>query len=281
MTRRLDGRKIRVSALCVLLLAGCGDDAAPPAGEAAAPAAPAGLARGVERLRVRLDSIDALFQPLPLLRPAEEAALRRFGNDAQLVAARRLGVAPDASAEDVEAHVRAGRLVRVADSTAQWVVRQLDHSSPYLTPDAAAHLRELGERFQSRLQRIGAPAYRLEVTSLLRSGDDQARLRRVNPNAAAGQSTHGYATTFDVAYSAFAAPAEPVTDAQTDGAGWVEHHLAWTASLLAERVAARRSRELMAVLGGVLAEMQNEGKLMVTLERLQPVYHVTIARPAE
>jgi hypothetical protein len=34
----------------------------------------------------------------------------------------------------------------------------------------------------------------------------------------------------------------------------------------------------MAVLGGVLLELQNEGSVMVTLERLQPVYHMTVAR---
>lgn len=45
-----------------------------------------------------------------------------------------------------------------------------------------------------------------------------------------------------------------------------------------EPVAARRSRELMAILGNVLIEAQDEGKVMVTLERLQPVYHMTVAR---
>jgi hypothetical protein len=61
-------------------------------------------------------------------------------------------------------------------------------------------------------------------------------------------------------------------------AAWLEPHLAWVAGMLAETVAARRSRELMAILGNVLLEMQGEEKIMVTLERLQPVYHVTVAR---
>ena len=262
-----------------LLAAACGNDAG--YGREAGAEARVVLLREIERIRVRADSVDALFQPLPLLRPAEEARLRRFGNAAQLVAARRLGIAPDPSTADIERLRHAGTLVRLADSTVYWVVRDLDHSAPYLTPDAEAHLRAVGERFQAALKEIGAPAFRLEVTSMLRSAEDQARLRRVNPNAAAGQTTHAFGTTFDIAYSAFAAPARPAEGLTLPQHSWLAPHLAWTDAMLAERTAARRSRELMAVLGKVLLEMQAEGRLMVTLERLQPVYHITIARPAD
>jgi hypothetical protein len=34
----------------------------------------------------------------------------------------------------------------------------------------------------------------------------------------------------------------------------------------------------MAVLGKVLLELQQEGAVMVTLEELQPVFHLTVAR---
>ncbi|MGI9141214.1 MAG: DUF5715 family protein [Gemmatimonadaceae bacterium] len=240
-------------------------------------AAPA-LAREMTRIHARVDSIDAIFQPLPLLRPAAEAALRRFDNEAQLVAARRLGIAASTARAELDRLVAGGRLVRLADSTDHWVVRRLDHSEPYLTHDAAAALREIATRFQRELVRLGLPAYRLEVTSALRSAEDQALLRRTNVNAAAGESTHQYATTFDIAYSAFAPPAEPVAAPSIPEAAWLEAHLAQVAGMLAGSVAARRSRELMAVLGPVLIQLQGEGKIMVTLERLQPVYHVTVAR---
>ena len=49
-------------------------------------------------------------------------------------------------------------------------------------------------------------------------------------------------------------------------------------ALALERMAARYSRELQAVLGEVLREMQAAGEVMVTLERQQPVYHITLAR---
>ena len=234
--------------------------------------------RELIRIRARTDSIDALFQPLPLLRPAAEAAMRRFDNDAQLVVARRLGINPTTHRSTLDRMAADGRVTRLRDSTNQWIVRRLDNSSPYLTSDAASALAEIAQRFQRALARLGLPAYRLEVTSALRSADDQAALRRTNLNAAAGESTHQYGTTFDVAYSAFAAPAVPVVEAVIPEAPWLKPHLTWIAGTLAETIAARRSRELMAILGNVLIEMQNEGKVMVTLERLQPVYHMTVAR---
>jgi hypothetical protein len=82
----------------------------------------------------------------------------------------------------------------------------------------------------------------------------------------------------DVLYSAFAAPARRIVASEPGGAEWLEPHLQRYAALAAELVAARRSLELKAILGDVLIEMQDEGKVMVTLERLQPVYHMTVAR---
>jgi hypothetical protein len=117
----------------------------------------------------------------------------------------------------------------------------------------------------------------MEVTSVLRSAADQEALRRVNPNAARGESTHEHGTTVDVLYSAFAAPLEPIVAIDAAEAGWAVGHLRRYADLAAERVAARRAMELEAVLGAVLLEMQREGKVMVTLERQQPVFHMTLA----
>lgn len=235
------------------------------------------LAREIAAIRARADSIDAIFQPLPLLRPAQEAALRRFDNTAQLAVARRLGIPPNTSRASLQRLVSEGTLVRLRDSTEYWVVRKLDHSSPYVTKDAEASLRDIGERFHRALRRLGLPPYRLEVTSALRSAEDQEALRRTNVNAASGESTHEYATSFDVAYSSFAAPAR-VGGRSVPDAPWLAGHLAWVEGVVYESVAARRSREMMAILGTVLTEAQNEGKVMVTLERLQPVFHMTVAR---
>jgi hypothetical protein len=234
----------------------------------------------LHRLSVLADSVDALFRPVPLLTPGQEATFRRFGNDAQLARARALGVrASDAAGR--AAALREGRLVRLEDSTPLWVVRELAHSEPLVTPDARALLAEAARRFQQRLGRMGVPAYRLEVTSALRTAESQSALRATNPNAAAGQSTHEYGTTLDVAYASFAAPDSIDYGAPAGGMAWLGARLEPVAAAVLESVAARNSRELQAILGLVMAELQAEGLAMVTLERQQPVYHFTVARRIE
>jgi hypothetical protein len=244
----------------------------------AAEAMAAAFDREAQRFREQADSFDAIMHPLPLLRPAEEAALRRYANAAQLQRARELGITPDQAEAALQRLVAEGRLVTVEESSHWWIVRELDYSVALMTPDAYRLLRLIGERFQARLDELGLPPYRYELTSILRSAEDQARLRAVNPNAAAGESTHQYATTFDIAYNAFAPPAEPVLAPSAPEARWLEPRLEWIGALMLETIAARRARELQAILGQVLIELQNEGLVMVTLERLQPVYHMTVAR---
>jgi hypothetical protein len=275
--------RIPLALVATLLLPGCAPGQEPATRTEAAPAGRESAAervmqREMQRITERADSIDRIFQPLPLLRPAEEQALRRFGNAEQLGRARALGIEPNSPAERLATLEREGRLVRLAESTPHWIVRELDFSVPLVVPPVQTLLTEMAERFQSRLADLGLAPFRLEVTSVLRSAEDQERLRRVNPNAAAGESTHQFGTTIDVAYSAFAAPEAPIVALDAGEAPWLEPYLAHFAAAMAETVAARRSRELQAILGRVLLEMQQEGKVMVTLERLQPVYHMTVAR---
>lgn len=231
-------------------------------------------------LDARSDSIEDLLQPVQFLTPGEESGLRRHLGETHLAAARRLGVSPTADSAalaDLEAR---GRLVALPDSTELWVIRDLDHSRALVTPDTRALLDELGRRFQARLETMGLPPLRLEVTSALRTADSQAELRDVNPNAATGVSAHQFGTTVDVAYSGFTAPAAPIVPVSAPDVPWLEPLLSRVAASAAERVAARKSRELQAVLGRVLAEMQDEGRVLVTLERRQPVYHLTVAEPS-
>ncbi len=122
---------------------------------------------------------------------------------------------------------------------------------------------------------MGLPPFRLEITSALRTPDAQAALRRTNPNATSGTSTHEYGTTVDVAYSAFTAPAVPGVAAPESFPAALAARLD---ALYHERLAGQRSRELQAVLGHVLLDMQDEGEVMVTLEERQPVFHMTVAR---
>ncbi|CAN5635590.1 hypothetical protein BH23GEM10_BH23GEM10_02440 [soil metagenome] len=224
------------------------------------------------------DSVDQLLQPVPLLSPQQESAMRRFGNAEHLQRARALGVTVTA-ASPVEALVAADRLVEIEDSTELWIVRRLTHSAAYVTPDAYILLRRIGTRFQQKMSELGLPAYRLEVTSVLRTPEDQARLRTTNANAAAGESAHQYGTTLDIAYNSYAAPAEPDPEVDVAGAEWLQSRLERIGAAMLETAAARKSRELQAILGAVMIELQSAGDVMVTLERQQPVYHFTLARP--
>lgn len=240
----------------------------------------AALAGTLERAESLADSVEDVLRPVPLLRPAEEAALRGYTNAENLRRARSLGVRAADSAE-LEALVAEGRLVRLEDSTSYWVVRDLDDSRPYVTPDTRALLERLGRAFQGRLDSMGIPRYRIEVSSVLRTAEDQASLRTRNVNAAAGASAHEFGTTVDLAYSGYAAPADLPPPLVGDAPDPLRPHLEAVARRVLERVAARKSRELEAVLGRVLREAQEEGRVLVTLERLQPVYHITVGRPTD
>ena len=235
------------------------------------------LDRSLAAIRLRTDSLDDRLQPLPLLRPGEEAELRRFLNAAHLSRARLLGVRPLGPGA-LDSLVAEGRLVALEDSTRHWVVRELEHSEPWVVPATRDVLVRIGERFHARLDSLGLPPYRLEISSVLRTAEQQADLRGTNPNAAAGTSTHEYGTTVDIPYSAYAAPARPVVDPVPAEEAWLAPRVRPLVDAMTELVAARRSRELQAVLGRVLREVQAEGLVYVTLERQQPVYHVTVAR---
>lgn len=271
------------AAAAALLAAGC---AGPGAEDGAAPETVeverlrSALGGQMARLTAQTDSMDDALRPLPLLTSREEADLQRFPNAEHIRRARSLGVEPLASAEAADSLARTGRLVRLADSTAFWVIRELEHSQPYVTADVPVLLEEIGRRFHERLDGLGVPRIRLEVSSVLRTPDQQADLRTTNPNAARGTSSHEFGTTFDVAYSGYRAP-EGWGAVRASGLPELEEHLGVVRVLAVERIAARRSRELKAILGGVLREMQDEGKVLVTLEERQPVYHMTVARRLE
>lgn len=234
------------------------------------------LEREVARIAAASAAADSIFQPLPLLTPADEQTLRSYSNARQLASARAEGVGRGLGAERLQELERNGELIRLADGEF-WVLRDLDHSQPLVVPGVQRLLEEIGARFQKRLVDLGAPPFRMEISSGLRTAADQEALRGVNPNAALGESAHEYGTTVDVLYSAFAAPVEPIAPIAPTGVPWLDGHLREYAAVAAERVAARRAMEIKAVLGEVLMEMQREGVVMVTLERQQPVYHMTLA----
>jgi hypothetical protein len=238
---------------------------APPAAWTAADSAAAHA-----RIAAAADSLRAAFARVPVLAPREVAELRFDVNATQIAAARRLGRRVSDEAE-MERLRRSGRLVALEDSTEHWIVRRMEHASPYLTPDAAAMLAELGRRFHARLDSAGLPRYRMRITSALRTDADQAALRRVNANASQIVSAHEFGTTVDVSHERFAVPAEPLA------AGGAQPLPELEVEML-EEVGQEHSRVLQAELGRAIWQMRQEGALHVMMEDAQPVYHMTVAR---
>ncbi|HEX6750117.1 MAG TPA: DUF5715 family protein [Longimicrobium sp.] len=218
-------------------------------------------ARDLARIAARADSVRTAFARARPLGAREVGELRQDVNAGQIATAQRLGIRSSDSTR-ITALQREGRLVFLGDSTAWWVLRDMDHSVPFATPDARAMLAELGRRFHARLDRLGLPRYRMKVTSALRTAETQADLRRTNSYASRTVSAHEFGTTVDVSHERFAVPA---------GVGEME------ADTL-EEIGKANAKVLQAELGRAIAEMRDEHALHVMMENQQPVYHMTVAR---
>jgi len=236
----------------------------PPAPPAPVTAADSAALRA--RVAARGDSVRAAFARARPLGAREVAELRQDVNAEQIATARRLGIRAGGQAQ-IDALARQGRLVALGDSTAWWVLRDMDHSVPYVTPDTRGMLMELGRRFHARLDRLGLPRYRMKVTSALRTDETQADLRKTNSYASRTVSAHEFGTTVDVSHERFAVPAE-------EGGAPLEIE-----EEMLEEVGKEHAKVLQAELGRAIAEMRDEKALHVMMENMQPVYHMTVARP--
>ena len=164
-------------------------------------------------------------------------------NGKHLAAARELGIEPLASAEEVG---DASRRLRRVESCRWYEVDKLTHSVPYLVDEAEELLETIGENFRDSLESKGLPDYRVIVTSVLRTDESVARLRKGNVNASAN-SAHVYGTTFDIAYARYAKESRHETTRD----------------------------KLKTVLAEVLRDLRKEGRCYVRYEYKQGCFHVT------
>lgn len=237
-------------------------------------------------VEAQVDSLDAVLSTQPGLIIATSSQLRRYLNPQQVMTARQFGVEPVADSADVQRLAEQGALVRLEDSTEHWVVRELTHSLPYVTPDTRAMLTELGRSFHEQLDSLGLPPFRFEITSVLRTAAMQAQLRSGNANASRTTSSHEFGTTVDIAYNDFSEPADldpfvtPPPDTLSLDEGEREAVMEWARQYAAERLSRlgkERAAELKGILGDVLHDMQEASKVQPLIERAQPVYHMTVA----
>lgn len=177
--------------------------------------------------------------------------LYRVFNDSNYIhwaAADSVGIVP---LSDLRSHWHMRRpLVRIT-SCRDFFVEPLTHSVPYLVPEAADMVHEIGRRFTDSVAARGGSRYRIRITSVTRTPETVRRLRRRNVNAV-DSSVHQLATTVDISYARFIPDADNPVDRSVD--------------------------DLKGVLAEVLAAMRAEGKIYVKFERKQPCFHIT-ARP--
>ena len=171
-------------------------------------------------------------------------------NYLQLQAAQHWGVSPVKNRTDAES--RKNELVYIG-ACPYYEVAKLDASIPYLVPRAALLLHDIGQSFLDSLQVKGIPLHRFIVSSVLRSEEDVARLRRSNKNATE-QSCHLYGTTFDINYNVYAVVTDP------DG-------------LRRDDVNDTRLKQ---ILSEVLNDMRRQGRCYVKYEIKQPCFHITV-----
>lgn len=168
-----------------------------------------------DSIELQARAVDSLLlrprRPLTLLRPDgtpvknRVVSVPRFEtsfpdlNDVQLATATRTGIAHIANR--AEARRRMDRLVYIADNP-HYHVDPLRQSIPYLVPRAATLLNTIARAFNDSLVTKGYAPHKLIVTSVLRTDEDIARLRRFNRNASEN-SCHRHGTTFDISYNRF------------------------------------------------------------------------------
>ena len=171
-------------------------------------------------------------------------------NDVQLVAAEKWGVKPVKNRQDAEK--RKDELVYIGCSP-YYNIDPLYSSIPYLVPRAAILLQDIGQAFFDSLQVKGVPLHRFIVTSVLRTQEDVAKLRRHNGNATE-RSCHLYGTTVDICYNRYQTVEDP------DGPK--------------RRVV--RDDSLEFVLSEVLNDMRQQNRCFVKYEVKQGCFHLTV-----
>lgn len=132
---------------------------------------------------------------------------RSFGdlNDVQLAVAKKIGIRPLDTREQVEREK--WRLVELREC-GHYGIDSLTHSVPYLIPRASALLDTLGLNFLDSLEAKGLNPNKIIVTSVLRTKDDAKRLRKSNSNSSLN-SCHFYGTTFDISWKRFVKVEDP------------------------------------------------------------------------
>lgn len=170
-------------------------------------------------------------------------------NDVQMLVAQEYGIEPLETREEVES--MSSKLVKLEENK-YYAVDELKYSVPYLTPAAEECLYGISKAFADSLKRKRYPEYKLVVTSVLRTTEDVNKLRRGNINATAN-STHRYATTFDISWKTYKKAGKGTAEPET----------------------------LKLILAEVLRDQQKLQNCYVKYEKNEACFHITSRIPSK
>ena len=212
-----------------------------------------------------LCTVDTLhWEPNPDMQ-ARHAAVLNDRNAIQLEAAKRFGLhSPLPSREGAEA-ATAG-LTRI-ESCDAYTVDSLEYSIPFLTTAAEALVKDIGEAFRDSVRAAELGEYRIIVTSVLRTVEDVECLRASGNRNAVPNSTHCFATTFDLSYERFyrLANAEEWMTAVRDPHDVTD-------------IAYADPEKLTNILVGIVTRLRAQGRCYSIFERGENCIHITVRR---
>lgn len=167
-------------------------------------------------------------------------------NDLHINAAQEIGIDPVSSREEAKKISR--KLVEI-ESCDEYELDKLTHSIPFLVPEAAKLIEEIGSNFNEQLKELNAPEYKIIVTSVTRTEKDVKKLKKRNGNAS-NNSAHLYGTTFDVSWVRF----KKIDESDTLNIP---------------------QDKLKMVLAGVLKDLRKQDRCYIKHERRQGCFHIT------
>ena len=170
-------------------------------------------------------------------------------NYMQLAAAESVGITP---ISDLASTWNLKRPLVLIASCEEYYLEDLTHSFPFLVPEGAQLVKDIGARFKELLWDRAKCKYRIKVTSVLRTPETIKDLQKVNSNSVKN-SAHSYGTTIDISYANF------ILDDTESSCSYAN-----LAGLLAE----------------VLHEFQSQGRCYVKYESKQSCFHLTV-RPSK
>lgn len=141
--------------------------------------------------------------------------------------------------EQMDSLVLANHLLAVPEEGEGYKIQKLTHSKAYLNETSYLILKEISSIFYKET------GVELSISSLTRTLENQNKLRRVNSNAAKGDSSHNYGASFDISYAKYG-----------------------------DKIGRNYANEKL--LQTILEEFAADGKIYFIKERRQPCFHITV-----